>query len=232
MVAFDICGFSSSGDPHLMSHMCRSMYQVIKDAAETAQMPWADCEHENRGDGCFVLAPPGTSVHSLVYPLAPLIRDGLSKVNKTLPADHPLRLRMAVHHGDVVHDEHGVISPDLNLLFHMLNAPVLRARFEHGDLALIVSDDVYRRVVKWRPGLIDSKDFEPLMVDSKVSACPAREAACAGRSGFRVAWAALPPQPVSPPPSQVAALDGPTALAQIERILEMVENLLPGEEAD
>src|SRR5437868_6491301 len=167
MVAFDICGFSHSGDPHVMAHMRQSMYQVVRNAAETAQMPWVDCEYEDRGDGLYLLAPPGYSVHSLVDPLAPLIRSGLSQVNRTLSADHHLRLRMAVHHGEIVHDEHGVVSPDLNMLFRLLNAPVLRARFEQGDLALIVSEDVYRRVVRWGMGLIDKKEFEPLLVDHK-----------------------------------------------------------------
>ncbi|QXJ25607.1 hypothetical protein AGRA3207_007125 [Actinomadura graeca] len=214
MVAFDICGFGDTGDPHVMRHMRRCMYDVVRGAAEAAQMSWADCEREDRGDGLYLLAPPGYSVHSLVDPLAPLVRGGLGRVNKTLPADHRLRLRMAVHHGEIVHDEHGVVGPDLNMLFRLLDAPILRARFEQGDLALIVSDDVYGRVVSWGMGLIDKKEFEPLLVENKETFC--------------VAWAALPPQPPTPPAGRLPEAFGGRAatLALLELLMERAQVLL------
>ncbi|TDD62950.1 hypothetical protein [Actinomadura rubrisoli] len=211
MAAFDICGFGNSGDPNVMRHMRSCMYQVIQSAAETAQMRWVDCEYEDRGDGLYLLAPPGYSVHSLVDPLAPLIRRGLGQVNRTLSVDHRLRLRMAVHHGELVHDEHGVVSPDLNTLFRLLDAPVLRARFEQGDLALIVSEDVYRRVVRWGTGLIDQKEFEPLLIDYKKTLC--------------VAWAALPPQPASAPAKALPDVP-PDVLGNRFAILALLESLM------
>lgn len=216
MVAFDICGFGSSTDPNVLRLMRTSMYQIIQEAAATAQISWGDCEYEDRGDGMFLLAPPGYSVHSLVDPLAPLIRTGLAQINTAVPSGHRLRLRMAVHHGELVRDEHGVISPDLNLLFRLLNAPVLKARFEHGNLALIVSEDVYQRVVTWGMGLIDRRDFQPLLVENKEACC--------------VAWAMLPPQPAVPQPAGPqpvthSALD-PDTLARLERLMDGIHGLL------
>lgn len=214
MVAFDICGFGSSADPHVLRLMRTSMYQIIKEAAATVQMSWQDCQYEDRGDGMFLLAPPGYSVHSLVDPLAPLIRTGLAQINTMVPPPHRLRLRMAVHHGDYVRDEHGVISPALNLLFRLLNAPVLKARFEQGDLALIVSEDVYQRVVTWGMGLIDRRDFQPLLVDNKETCC--------------VAWAMLPPQLAEAPPTlaPTSPVGDSDALARLECLAEAIYEML------
>jgi hypothetical protein len=226
MVAFDICGFSSSADPHLMRLMRRSMYQVVQEAAEIAQMPWSSCYYEDRGDGFFLLAPPGYSVHSLVDPLASLVRTGLAEVNNALPVGPQLRLRMAVHHGELIRDEHGVISPDLNTLFRLLNAPVLKARFEQGDLALIVSDEVYQRVIRWGVGLIDQKRFQPLIVEKKSLLDDIRTPPCGDPpKPFDMAWAMLPPQPVEAPSATLSVPD-PETLARLERLEGVIHGLL------
>lgn len=128
-----------------MLHKRYTMYQVIQDAAGAAGLDWTASYREDRGDGFFLLAPPDYSIHDMVISLAPEISKRLGQINKALPPEHQLRLRMAVHDGELTHDEHGVVSPDLNLVFRLLNAPALRARFEEGDFALIVSEDVYRR---------------------------------------------------------------------------------------
>ncbi|RFS84116.1 hypothetical protein D0T12_18325 [Actinomadura spongiicola] len=219
MAAFDICGFSSSADPHVMRLMRDSMYQVVKEASATAQMPWNNCEHEDRGDGLFLLAPPGCSAYSLVDPLVPLIRAGLAQVNRALPPSRQLRLRMAVHHGELVRDEHGVISPALNMLFRLLNAPILKARFEHGDLALIVSKDVYERVVTWGMGLIDQKDFQPFVVENKPLPVNSEE------DSFFMAWAMLPPQPAPAPAPTFHSVD-PEILSRLKRLADALDELL------
>ena len=96
-------------------------------------------------------------------------------------------------------------------MFRLLNAPVLKARFEHGNLALIVSEDVYQRVVTWGMGLIDRRDFQPLLVQNKEACC--------------VAWAMLPPQPTMPQPTTRSALD-PDVLARLEHLMEGIRGLL------
>jgi hypothetical protein len=223
MAAFDICDFSS-GAPHLMLHKRYTMYQVIQEAAGAAELRWTDCEREDRGDGFFLLAPPGYSVHSLIISLAPEISRRLSQINKGLPPKQQLRLRMAVHDGELTHDDHGVVSPDLNLLFRLLNAPALRARFELGDFALIVSDDVYERVIEWDIAMIERRDFKPLPVErtKPVRLGPNEEE----EKPVRVAYASLPPQPDSPALGRSASHEGPDVHAQLEQLVKRMQDLL------
>lgn len=229
MVAFDICDFSTSGGPNQMLHKRYTMYQVIQEAAAAADLNWNSSYHEDRGDGLFLLAPPDYSVHSLVISLAPEISQRLSRINKALPPEHQLRLRMAVHDGDLAHDDHGVVSLDLNLLFRLVNAPALRARFERGDFALIMSDNVYKRVIAWDRGRIDRKRFKPLMVD--LSKPFQQEPELAEKEPGKedkvcVAWASLPPQPGPRLTDQSEPQDDSSVRAQLEQMLERMHNLL------
>ncbi|MEU9842188.1 hypothetical protein AB0C69_23500 [Actinomadura sp. NPDC048032] len=223
MAAFDICDFSS-GAPRLMLHKRYTMYQVIQEAAGAAELSWTDCEREDRGDGFFLLAPPGYSVHSLIISLAPEISTRLRQINKGLPAKQQLRLRMAVHDGELTHDDHGVVSPDLNLLFRLLNAPALRARFEQGDFALIVSDDVYERVIEWDIAMIERRDFTPLPVELTNPGRPGPNGK--DEKPVHVAYASLPPQPDPGPIDRSAHHEGPDVHAQLEQLVQRMQDLL------
>ncbi|WP_131736868.1 hypothetical protein [Actinomadura roseirufa] len=171
MVAFDIVSFSRYNDPDVLQQMRQTLYQVVQDAVATTGLSWDECHYEDRGDGLYLLAPARVSVQTLIDPLAALIRAGLRRLNKTFHADNQLRLRMAVHAGDVYRDEHGYVGADLNHLFRLLDAPEFRASFEDGDLGLIASNAVYQRVISWGPGLIDPAEFQQISVVNKETRC-------------------------------------------------------------
>ncbi|MEU8340992.1 hypothetical protein AB0C74_04810 [Spirillospora sp. NPDC048832] len=223
MTAFDICDFSS-GAPQSMLYKRSTMYQVIQEAARAAGLNWDDCEREDRGDGFFLLAPPSYSVHSLVISLAPEINKRLSHINNALPQQQQLRLRMAIHDGDLTRDDHGVVGPDINLLFRMLNAPALRARFEQGDFALIVSENVFNRVIEWDIGMIERKDFEPLLIEhvKAVRSGPEEERA----KPVHVAYASLPHQLESCSMDQSTTRKDSGIQAQLEELLKRMQDLL------
>lgn len=223
MTAFDICDFSS-GAPQSMLYKRSTMYQVIQEAARAAGLNWDDCEREDRGDGFFLLAPPSYSVHSLVIALAPEISKRLSQINDAVPTKQHLRLRMAIHDGDLTHDDHGVVGPDVNLLFRMLNAPALRARFEQGDFALIVSEKVFKRVIEWDIGMIERKDFEPLLVEHTRPAPP--EPGRKQEKPVCIAYALLPHQPDSRVIDQSASREEGEVQAQLEELVKQMQDLL------
>lgn len=223
MTAFDISDFSS-GAPQLMLHKRYTMYQVIEQAAGATGLSWADCEREDRGDGFLLLAPPNYSVHSLVISLAPEISKRLGQINKALPTKQRLRLRMAIHDGDLTHDAHGVVGPDVNLLFRMLDAPALRARFEQGNFALIVSENVFQRVIEWDIGMIERRNFEPLLVER---ANPARPGLSEEKEKpVCVAYAALPPQPDYLVIDGSTSHEGSDVQAQLEQLVRRMQELL------
>ncbi|MEU8801104.1 hypothetical protein [Spirillospora sp. NPDC048819] len=131
---------------------------------------------------------------------------------------------MAIHTGDLIHDDHRVVGPDLNLLFRLLDAPALRARFEQGDFALIVSEGVYERVIEWDIGMIERKDFEPLPIErTKPERSGLNEE---GEKPICVAYASLPPQPNSRVSDRSAPNEGPDVHAQLEQLVKRMQDLL------
>jgi hypothetical protein len=80
-----------------------------------------------------------------------------------------IQLRAAAHIGPVDHDGHGFVSSDINLLFRMLEArPLKRALTgSEAELALIISDYVYRNVVCRYPSLLSPEAFQPVRFQVK-----------------------------------------------------------------
>src|SRR5262249_52712895 len=103
-----------------------------------------------------------------------------------------MRLRMAVHVGFYLPDEYGITSPDLILLFRLLDAPTLKAHLagHTEDLALIVSEHLYGIATNYGP--IKPGDYRATTVAVKeTTAAPA--AACI--RALRRAPGPVPPSP-------------------------------------
>ena len=47
------------------------LYRAMQKAFDQAGIPWADCDHEDRGDGVFVLVPPDVPKELLAESLPP-----------------------------------------------------------------------------------------------------------------------------------------------------------------
>jgi hypothetical protein len=80
-----------------------------------------------------------------------------------------IQLRAAAHLGPVNHDGHGFVGSDVDFIFRMLDArPLKRALASTGaDLALIVSEYVYRNIVSRHPSLVSPTAFQPIRVQVK-----------------------------------------------------------------
>ena len=67
-----------------------------------------------------------------------------------------MRLRVALHAGEIYHDAHGVTGTAINYAFRLAEAPALRSALEAspGVLALIVSDWLYDEVVRHDPAAV------------------------------------------------------------------------------
>src|SRR5687767_942656 len=118
VVVVDVEGFgdSSRTTPHQLE-VREGLYSALRRAFDAAGIPWDDCEHEDRGDGVFVLAraelPKGPFVETLPDALAAELRAH----NATHSQPERIRLRMALHAGEVAYDEHGVTAGSVNLAF-------------------------------------------------------------------------------------------------------------------
>ncbi len=132
----------------------KAMYQALTVALK--KNSWLNCYHEDRGDGVLVLVPPDVPKLQLVTSVLNRLETALKRHNATMERRDPgraaatqIRLRVAVHAGEVTFDEHGVVGAAITRTFRMAEAPPLKAALaaSAGVYALIVSDWFFSEVV-------------------------------------------------------------------------------------
>jgi hypothetical protein len=77
----------------------------------------------------------------------------LVEYNEACPREAGIRLRVAVHAGEIQHDDHGVAGASINLTFRLLEAQALRVALagSPGVLAVIASNWFYQEVIRHAP---------------------------------------------------------------------------------
>src|ERR1700733_5677318 len=130
------------------------LYRAMRDAFGRAGIPWGDCGHEDRGDGVFILVPAEVPKGLLAEVLPSALVTALGTHNSAHPGPERIRLRMALHAGEVYYDEHGVTAAAVNLAFRLLDASALKAALasSSGVLAVIASSWFYEEVIRHSPG--------------------------------------------------------------------------------
>ncbi|MEV7099346.1 tetratricopeptide repeat protein [Amycolatopsis sp. NPDC051045] len=183
-----------------------TMYETLRRAFRQAGISWDTCYHEDRGDGVFVLAPPETPKSVFVDVLPTALVEGLNAHNRRATPEEHIRLRMALHAGEVRYDSHGVTAASVILTFRLADAQPLKAALANspGVLAVMVSswffDEVVRHSENGSPGT-----YRPFLVQAKET--------CA------IGWVSLPDHPYPDNPvylqqhlmnsaGQFAVLDG------------------------
>ena len=144
------------------------LYLAMQKAFDHAGIPWADCDHEDRGDGVFVLVPADVPKELLAEPLLTALVAELDRHNGTHKAPEQIRLRMAVHAGEVRYDRHGTTAAAVNLAFRLLDAPALKAALaaSPGVLAVIASSWFFQEVIKHDPAC-DATSYHRVQVTVK-----------------------------------------------------------------
>jgi hypothetical protein len=104
IVVVDVAGFGDRRtNPHQLA-VREGLWRALARAFDDAGIRWAGCRHEDRGDGVLVLAraevPKGRFVESLPGTLVA----ALEEHNGGRCAEERIRLRMAVHAGEVSYE--------------------------------------------------------------------------------------------------------------------------------
>jgi hypothetical protein len=162
LFAVDIAGFTGPHrDDDIRLYLHEQLYEVLEKAFDGSGIPWADCFCEDRGDGALIVVPPGIACKGIIDPLPGRLRGLIRRHNHVSCRAAEIQLRAAAHIGPVEHDGYGFVGSDINLLFRMLEArPLKRAlAYSRAELALIISDEVYRTLVCRRPGLVSPEVF-------------------------------------------------------------------------
>jgi hypothetical protein len=170
LLAVDVAGFTDAGrDDRVQLAIRAELYRLVKEVFDDSLLGWADCIHEDRGDGIVVIVPARMPSARVVDPLAALLARRLAAHNALAREAYRIRLRVAVHIGEVHRDGQGLAGTAVNHLFRLLDAPVLkRALADSGaDLALIASDYFYDSVLRHGPGTVDPGAFWPAAVQVK-----------------------------------------------------------------
>jgi hypothetical protein len=151
IVVVDVEGFGDQRRTNQHQVAVRDgLYRAMQDAFDSAGIPWDECGHEDRGDGVFVLVPAEVPKALLAESLPSALVTALRAHNDGHPEPERIRLRMALHAGEVHYDQHGVTAVAVNLAFRLLDARPLKAALDRspGVLAVIVSSWFFEEVVR------------------------------------------------------------------------------------
>ncbi|RSN60553.1 hypothetical protein DMH01_14705 [Amycolatopsis sp. WAC 04182] len=166
------------------------LYEVMEAAFAAAGTAWTECYREDRGDAVFALVPGEADKARFVEAALPALVTRLRVHNDTHPEARRIRLRVALHAGEVGYDTHGVMSSSLTLTFRLCDAAPLKTALASspGMLAVIASDWLFDDVIRHTPGAAPAT-WRPIPVEVK-------EVATTG-------WVTLPdhPYPARPGPS-------------------------------
>jgi tetratricopeptide (TPR) repeat protein len=161
------------------------LYRVLQSAFGKIGICWADCHREDRGDGVLVLAPASIFKSAFVESLPAVLVESLREHNNVHCAEEQIRLRMALHAGEVHYDDHGVTAAAVNLAFRILDADALKSALagSPGVLAVAVSSWFFDEVVRHSPASAPSTYRQIRVVVKETSA---------------LVWICLPDHPYPP----------------------------------
>ena len=102
------------------------MYEALRQSFAQAGISWDSCVAEDRGDGVMVLVSPEVPKSWLVSVVPIRLAAMLAEHNAACEVQERIRLRMALHAGEVHRDAHGWAGASLNRAFRLIDAPACR----------------------------------------------------------------------------------------------------------
>jgi hypothetical protein len=164
----DIISFGKRPD-HVQSHLRTVLYDGLRTCFDAAGLPFEGCYTEDRGDGVIVVLPPSYDPAGLAHPLPDHLRGALRRHNG-LAAEHArMRLRVALHSGQLESDDNGIVGTTVNHVNRLLDAPSFKEELAEtpAELGVLASDEFYRAVIQEGRGAIDPTEFRPIKVRLK-----------------------------------------------------------------
>jgi hypothetical protein len=199
IVAVDVERYSRRDNPG-QQYVRHDLDRVLAEAFADAGIERPRKEVQDGGDAWLMFFPPEVSKVRLLDSLPRQLAGALGRLNKGRMDHARLRLRVAVHAGEVHLDGTGYPSEAVVHTVRLRDSAVLKSalRASTADLVLAVSDYLYDSVVRHGYGALESGDYLPREVVNKEFRARAW-LQVVGRSGCL----AEPPDP-SPPEEQHA----------------------------
>jgi class 3 adenylate cyclase len=144
------------------------LYELIHQTLIAAGV---DPEHApcvDLGDGVMVLLDPQLAATRVVEVIIGRLRASLAARNRRAPGGERLRLRVALHRGEILIDPHGFVGGALVEASRLSNAAALREQLAAtaADLGLIVSDQVWKQLTWSRHDLVDPGVYQPVSLSA------------------------------------------------------------------
>ena len=125
----------------------------------------------DRGDGILALihpvdqAPKAALLKTVIPALSQLLTDYNASLPQASRAQRQLRIRAVVHAGEVHYDANGCFGEALDIAFRLLDATHAKKALQAtaDPLILVISDDIYRAIVRHGYDGIDQHTFHPLV---------------------------------------------------------------------
>ncbi|MCX5423812.1 hypothetical protein [Streptomyces sp. NBC_00078] len=188
LLACDIAGSAGRGEQRLQE-IRRVLRSTLFDALGIANLNAQDLLYVDTGDGCQLVAPAALPKAGLLFPLLPELSSRIREHNEHAGADTRLRVRAALHAGEIRLDRDGTVSgAPFEALARLLDSAPLRdatlAGTDGTPVAAILSHHFYDETV--------GHGYEGLEADAFTEA-PVRVKEYAAR-----AWLWYPGSPVGP----------------------------------
>lgn len=151
LMACDIAGSAGRGEQRLQE-IRRVLRSALFDALRVADLDARDFAFADTGDGCRLVAPAALPKAGLLFPLLPELCSRIREHNRHAGADTQLRVRAAVHAGEIRLDPDGTVSGSpFEALARLLDSAPLRHATLAGTggtpLAAILSHHFYEETV-------------------------------------------------------------------------------------
>ncbi len=169
IVVIDTSG-SSRWDDRTQLRARTLLDEIVQTAFRAGGIAWHRILTEDRGDGMILLIPATVSKTHLLDSVVPHLSAALHECNQQTGRTPRIRLRVAVHAGEVLRGPLGWVGTDLNLTCRLVNSrPIYRMVTHHpdADLVLITSEPIYQAVVRHGHGSIDPSRYTPVQIAAK-----------------------------------------------------------------
>lgn len=172
ILAIEVAGFASPErtDPDRL-HLRRAFWDMVRAALASSGISAAQYHAQDVGDGALILIDPAVPRSRLLDSLVTGLAAQLADYNLGQPKRTRLRLRIAVHAGEVLQDEHGHAGQAVVLPLRLLASQELLTALHltDTDLAVGVTGAVYRGVIEDGYSGIDPSSWRPVEVSVKES---------------------------------------------------------------
>lgn len=151
IVAADIEGFGDQRRTNTNQvRIRRGLYGAVRYAFEAADIPWHSCYREDRGDGLLFLASAEVRKSLFVDRFPDILAAALANHNKAHPVVEQIRLRIALHAGEVNFDDYGVTSASITSAFRLVDAKKLKETHAVSPavLAVVASSWFFDEVIR------------------------------------------------------------------------------------